>query len=414
MSSGKRHRGRGDGTVYHLSTGKWRAMLSMPDGKRISAVFDRKVDCQNWLTEQKFAQLTQSKSPKPVVVVEPDEEPKQTLGEYLTSWFKIHQSGLKPTTKYEYQRIIDKHIVPGLGEQEMVTLRRSVFDEFYARLIEQGRGKSFVVYIHRVLRKALEDAVDDRVLTYNPAKKAKLPRVERRKHRRSPLTIEETNRLVETAMQTPIGPLVFVAVKTGMRQGELFALQWSDIDWQQRQIHVRRNVHRVKENGQPVLVFTSPKSEAGNRVISVGSGTLQMLQQQMGIVAGQRAVMGDRWQEYQLVFPSTIGTPRNPSNFLKLYREVLVAAGVPKITFHDLRHMAASIMLNNGVPTLVVSHMLGHASPSTTLNMYGHEFSLQEIQAAEMMDQVIPPPEQVYAVNVVLDTAVTIPLHQNS
>jgi len=88
-----------------------------------------------------------------------------------------------------------------------------------------------------------------------------------------------------------------------------------------------------------------------------------------------------------------------------------VAAGVPKITFHDLRHMAASIMLNNGVPTLVVSHMLGHASPSTTLNMYGHEFSLQEIQAAEMMDQVIPSPEQVYAV---LDTAVTIPLHQNS
>ena len=405
MSSGKRYRGRGEGTVYHMSSGKWRGMLSLPGGKRISAVFDRKVDCQNWLTEQKYALLTDSKLPKPVAVVEPEEEKKLTLGEYLTNWFRIHQSSLKPTSRYEYQRIIERHIIPGIGEQELLTLRRSVFDEFYARLGEQGRGKSFVVYIHRVLRKALEDAVDDRLLTYNPAKKAKLPRVERRKHRRSPLTVEETNRLVATAMQTPIGPLVFLAVKTGMRQGELFALQWSDIDWQQRQIHVRRNVHRVKENGQPVLVFTSPKSEAGNRVISVGAGTLQMLQKQMGIVAVQRAVTGDRWQEYQLVFPSTIGTPRNPSNFLKLYREILVAAGVPKITFHDLRHIAASIMLNNGVPTLIVSHLLGHASPSTTLNMYGHEFSVQEIQAAEMMDQVIPQPEQVYSVSAVSVTA---------
>ena len=132
---------------------------------------------------------------------------------------------------------------------------------------------------------------------------------------------------------------------------------------------------------------------------------MQMLQRQMEVVSMQRAAAGDRWQEFQLVFPSTVGTPRNPSNFLKAYRAVLKAANVPQITFHDLRHMAASIMLNNGVPALVVSYILGHAQPSTTINMYGHEFSVQEIQAAEMMDQVIPQPEQVYSIEAILANA---------
>ena len=403
--SGKPHRGRGEGTIYRMSNGKWRAMLSLPNGKRISAVFDSKTAGQNWLIEQKFALLSQSKLSKPEGAIEPDDETHQTLGDYLSTWFGVHQSGLKATTRSDYQRIIEKHICPAIGELTLSTLRRSVFDQFYARLIEQGMGRTYVIYIHRVLRKALEDAVDDRLLAYNPAEKAKLPRVERRKHRRSPLTLEETRRLVETAMQTPIGSLVYTAVKTGMRQGELFALQWDDVDWQQRQIHVRRNVQRVKENGRPTLVFSSPKSESGNRLISVGEGTMQTLQRQMEVVSMQRAAAGDRWQEFQLVFPSTVGTPRNPSNFLKAYRAVLKAANVPQITFHDLRHMAASIMLNNGVPALVVSYILGHAQPSTTINMYGHEFSVQEIQAAEMMDQVIPQPEQVYSIGAILANA---------
>jgi integrase len=301
---------------------------------------------------------------------------------------------LKPTTRADYQRILDKYILPGLGEKRLSHLRRLVFDQYYLSLVEQGMGKTYVYYVHRVLHKALGDAVDDRLINYNPTVKAKLPRLERRRRRRSPLTMEETNRLVQTAMQTPLGPLIYVAVKTGMREGELFALQWEDIDWQQRQVHVRRNVQRIRENGKAVVVFTTPKSEAGNRIINVGPATLKVLQQQLETVALLRALSKESWQEHNLVFPSTVGTPRNPSNLRKHYNQLLAAAGVPKITFHDLRHMAASIMLNNGVPVLVASHILGHAQPSTTMNMYGHEFTDQEIKAAEMMDQVVPQPDQ--------------------
>ena len=412
-----KRRGHNEGSVFRLPNGKWRAMFSLPDGKRISTVFSSKVEGHKWLGEQMHADHSQVNRPQditPVTIpqsVAPqvqsntaqDVDNQQTLEEYLNLWFKTHQSGLKPTTQSDYRRIVYKYIIPALGDQLLVTLRRSVFDKFYGDLLDQGMGKTYIIYIHRVLRKALEDAVDDRLLTYNPSSKAKLPRIDRKNHRRSPLTIEETNRLLQTAMETPLGPLIYTAVKTGLRQGELFALQWDDIDWDQRQLHVRRNVQRVKTDldSKASLVFSSPKSTSGNRVINIGSQTLQMFQKQMENVAHLRFLVGDRWQEYHLVFPSNVGTPRNPSNFIKTYHEILESAGVPKITFHDLRHMAASIMLNNGVPALVVSHILGHAKTSTTINMYGHEFTLQEVQAAEMMDQIIPLPQQAYKVDTI-------------
>ena len=95
-----------------------------------------------------------------------------------------------------------------------------------------------------------------------------------------------------------------------------------------------------------------------------------------------------RWQENDLVFPSSTGTPMNQSNMLKQYAAIQKAANLKHIRFHDLRHIAASIMLNHGIPLLTVSYILGHSQPSTTLNMYGHQFSAMELQAACLVDDI--------------------------
>jgi integrase len=377
------YRGRGEGSIYQLSNGRWRAMLSLSGGSRRSAVFKNKTECKQWLQQQCFEPQSAPPTSAPL-----------TLGEYLHSWFRTHQTGLKPSTIMDYRRILEKTILPAIGTLALTNLRRSTFDSFYTDLVEQGTGKTLVHYTHRVLHKALADAVDDRLLGYNPAHKAKLPRLERIKHHRSPLTVDQVNQLVQTSLPTPIGPLLFLAVKTGMRKGELLALQWEDIDWKERQIHVRRNLTLVEEAGKTALRFSTPKSHAGNRIINVGEATMHILERQLEAIGTMCRLAGDRWQEYQLVFPSSVGTPQHNSNLLKRYRIMLEAAGLPKITFHALRHVAASLMLNHGVPTLVVSYILGHAQPSTTMNLYGHEFSLQEIQAAEMMDQIVPLMEQ--------------------
>ena len=102
--------------------------------------------------------------------------------------------------------------------------------------------------------------------------------------------------------------------------------------------------------------------------------------------------MGVRWQEFDLVFPSTIGTPTNHSNLLRQsYKPNLKDAGLPKIRFHDLRHTAASLMLNHGVPVLIVSKRLGHSQPSITLDVYGHIMPSMQEEVANIMDDIITP-----------------------
>ena len=95
------------------------------------------------------------------------------------------------------------------------------------------------------------------------------------------------------------------------------------------------------------------------------------------------------WKDMDMVFPSTIGTPVDPTNILKKLRQVLNKAGLPRLRFHDLRHTAASIMLNNGVEILVASKRLGHAKPSITLDVYGHLFAGTQKEVAGIIEELI-------------------------
>ena len=99
----------------------------------------------------------------------------------------------------------------------------------------------------------------------------------------------------------------------------------------------------------------------------------------------------ERWKENDLVFPNSVGNPGDPSNLRIDFDRVLAEAGISKIRFHDLRHTAASLLLNHGVPVIVVSKMLGHSKPSVTLDIYGHLYQESQDQAAELMDRLVAP-----------------------
>jgi integrase len=182
--------------------------------------------------------------------------------------------------------------------------------------------------------------------------------------------------------------LIYLAIKTGMREGELFALKWEDINLESRQIHVQRNLQKVLREGKQVREFSTTKTVTSDRVIMVGEQTIEVLKIQMQEIELKKVLVKNKWRENDLVFPTSIGTPMNQSNMLKQYSDVLKAANLPHIRFHDLRHIAASIMLNHGIPLLTVSSILGHAQPSTTLNMYGHQFGAMELQAACLVDDI--------------------------
>lgn len=158
--------------------------------------------------------------------------------------------------------------------------------------------------------------------------------------------------------------------------------------WNSGVLYVQRQVQQVP--GQS-WKFVEPKTKSGRRPIRLGEGTLQILREHYELQQVHKAKFGERWQEYNLIFPSSVGTPLNPSNLRIDFIRTLDATGLPRIRFHDLRHTAASLMLNHGIPVIVVSKILGHAKPSTTMDIYGHLIHEMQGEAARVMDDLVTP-----------------------
>jgi integrase len=131
-------------------------------------------------------------------------------------------------------------------------------------------------------------------------------------------------------------------------------------------------------------------------MIMIGEGMLEVLRKHKEQQEQSKTRQGERWQENELIFPSSVGTPFNPSNLRIDFNRTLARAGLSKIRFHDLRHTAASLLINHNVPVIVVSKMLGHSKPSITLDIYGHLYHEMEGEAAEIMDKLVAPSRSNY------------------
>ena len=127
------------------------------------------------------------------------------------------------------------------------------------------------------------------------------------------------------------------------------------------------------------------------RTIKVGEATLRNLQTHKESVDNQKGNTGKHWKEMDLVFPNSVGKPRDASNIRLEFNQVLDQAGIPRIRFHDLRHTAASILLNHKIPVIVVSRILGHSRPSVTLDLYGHVLCDMQDEAANVMESALNP-----------------------
>ena len=194
--------------------------------------------------------------------------------------------------------------------------------------------------------------------------------------------------IVAKAQNDRFFTLYYLAISTGMRQGELLGLKWADLDWEKGELTVCRQLTKKKGGG---FELTSPKTKAGIRQISLGSNALDILREHRKAQQLERQAAGVHWQDQGLVFTSSIGTPIDRSNMRLFFKALLKDAGLPDIRFHDLRHTAASLMLNNGIPLMIVSRRLGHAQPSITLDVYGHLIPAKQQEAASLMDDILTP-----------------------
>lgn len=224
------------------------------------------------------------------------------------------------------------------------------------------------------------------MVVYNPSQGAALPR--NTHNEMQVLDASQVSQFLIAAQASPYHALYHLAVTTGMRLGELYGLKWIDLQWDKGILHIQRQVQQIPKKGWS---FVEPKTKAGTRSIKLGEGTLQVLREYLIRQTEKKEIMGNRWKENGLIFPSSVGTPGDPSNMRKDFNETLEKAGINKIRFHDLRHTAASLLLNNNIPVIVVSRMLGHSKASVTLDVYGHLYSEMQEGAADVMDKLVTP-----------------------
>ena len=380
-------RGNGEGSVFKRGN-RWVAQVGT--GKnRETKYFDSQKDANSWrhkMIEQRHQGLVFAGS-------------KISLSKYLDEWLVVAKTSVRPNTYQQYSQVVHQHIIPVLGEIVLRDLRPDHVQSLYTNRLANGVSPSSTRMIHAVIHRALNHALKLGLVYRNVADSVTRPKVVRKEMKT--LNDYQVRQLIQVAESEQMRLLLWVAVVTGLRQGELLGLKWSDLDWMSRRIQIQRQVQRRKGDG---LVFCEPKSASGRRVIVLGKSTLDKLREYKNNQLKERILLGEKWQDNDLIFPSPIGTPLDPSNVLKAYKDCLKRAGLPNLRFHDLRHSAATLMLQQGVNPKIVSERLGHSDISLTLNTYSHVLPPMQEEAAEKMDDLLTLIEVSDEFNVIIET----------
>jgi integrase len=236
--------------------------------------------------------------------------------------------------------------------------------------------------MHETLHKALKQAVRWGYMTKNPADDVDPPKAHTEEVH--PLTRDEARRFLKVVRRDRLEALYVVARHTGLRQGELLALRWEDVDLEGKTLQVRRTLTR--DGGK--LAVGPTKTAKGRRTVKLTRDAAEALREHLTRQLEEIDVLGDSYGPGGLVFASTKGTPINPTNLRKRsLAPLLVRAGLPHQTFHQLRHTAATILLLKNVNPKIVSEMLGHASIAITLDTYSHVLPNMQDSAVAAMEE---------------------------
>jgi len=310
---------------------------------------------------------------------------RETVSEFLLDWLAGSKSNLRPQTWRAYERNIRLHVLPHLGRRRLAEVQPADLQRLYQSLLGTGLSGTTVRHVHSVISKALGQAVRWNLIIRNPASLVQSPR--RARHEMRTLSAEQARALLGAARGDRLEALYVLALTTGMRQGELLALRWRDVDLDRGALSVTGPLQWSKGEG---LIISEPKTARSRRQLQLASMAVAALRQHRASQAAE-ILAAEAWdQTADLVFPNQAGRPMQASNLLRRsFSPLLAAAGLPRIRFHDLRHTAATLLLARGVHPKIASEMLGHATVAFTLDVYSHVTETLQREVARTMDSVL-------------------------
>lgn len=300
-----------------------------------------------------------------------------TVGELLELWVAEGRRSWKPSYLEVIETDCRKHFAPALGATPLGVLRALDIHAWLGELSDSGLSPQSVLRLYRELHAALACGVRLGLLAGNPAAAVRSPRVPRQE---APfLDAAKASRLLAASAGTRLHALIYIALETGARKGELLALRWADVDLNRRELWVRRTAREYAGRG---VEFGTPKSYRSRRAVSLSPTAVEVLTQHRSALTAVCETSGGGLQDEDLVFPSEMGTPQRSANLRRAFQSIARGAGLPDLRFHTLRHTSASLMADAGVPVATISAQLGHSKPSITQDIYTHVLPRRQDEAA--------------------------------
>jgi integrase len=268
-----------------------------------------------------------------------------------------------------------------------------------------GRGATTVRRIIAALSSAMTAAVKQRRLTHNPCEHVTLPKVERTEAR--VWTATQAVTFLEGIAADRLANLYEVIIGTGMRRGEVLALRWPNIDIENRALYVdpkRGTLSSVAGR----LEFTAPKTVGSAAGVGLSPRVIAAFVRQAGLQEVERGQWGTAYEDDQLVFARENGAPLRPEYVLRHFQALSDTVGLPRVTLHQLRHLAATLMIASGVPLAVASKMLRHSQVGITADLYGHLTREASHSAADGLAAVLDAAAAELAIERVMRDATTV------
>jgi integrase len=376
-----KRRGNGEGSITrHKKSGLYMARYTVetPAGPKRKTIYGKK-------RENVAEKLADALSDRNKGIVFDDEN--MTVTEFFDRWLSDAVRGTVRESTYSRDKyLMVNHIKPALGRLKLKNLNALHLQGLYRERLDAGLSGSTVQKIHHVIHKALTQAVRWDLIPRNPADSVKAPTPAPKEMH--PLSAGEARKLLDAARGDRLEALYVLAVHTGMRRGELLGLKWEDVDLDGQTVRVRRTLTRI-DNGRR-LALGEPKTRKSRRTVRLTQKAVEALRSHRKRQLEEKLRVGGLYQDQGLVFAGEAGGFINPSNLRqRSFAPLLKRAGLPQITFHDLRHTCASLLFQKNVHPKFVQELLGHVSVAITLDTYSHMLPGMGGEAAAAMGEAL-------------------------
>jgi len=296
------------------------------------------------------------------------------LSEWLKQWLKGRKNSISTNTYKFYKKFIDNHISPEIGSMKLKDIKSYHIQNLLNAKFENGRldgkgglSEKTVKHIYVTIHSAFKKAVDDDLIIKNVSESVDLPKDEESFEDEELQTWnnKQVNKFLNTAKDYNYYILYYLALNTGMRQGELLGVKWEDIDFKNKLLKVKRQYGRS-------MKFKKLKTKAGRRAIPLSEQTIKELNKHKIKQGEKKLALGKAFKDHDLICCDKIGKPITHSKLYKEFKAIIKKTDLTEITFHDTRHTFATLFLENGGNIKTLQHILGHSSITTTIDIYGH------------------------------------------